>query len=91
MIEDLEEAPPSSGRGRFCVGQDAHGRWVVCDRVGTTGGIFADQASALRFARQESGNIPGAICCLPDGARLDIFAMLKSEDQPVEKAVRRAA
>lgn len=91
MDDELQDSQPPSWGGRFSVGVDAHGRWVVCDRSGVTGGIFADQASALRFARRESGNRPGAICCLPDSTVLDLFAMLKPGAPSFVARPRRSA
>ncbi len=59
---------PSSSRSRFMVGRDANGRWVVRDRNGLVGGLFADRASAVHFALEESDRVPGAVCCAPDDA-----------------------
>ena len=59
---------PSLLRSRFIVGRDANGRWVVRDRQGLIGGLFAGRASAVQFALEESDRIPGAVCCAPDDA-----------------------
>lgn len=53
--------------GRFMVGRDAQGRWIVRDEKGLVGGLFTDRASAVRFAMFESDYVPGAVCCVPDG------------------------
>jgi hypothetical protein len=38
----------------FVIGQDIEGRWVVRDRRGLKGGIFATYNSALNFAKGEA-------------------------------------
>jgi hypothetical protein len=40
----------------FMLGQDSRGSWVVEDKDGTRGGLFADRAQALRYIRSEIGN-----------------------------------
>lgn len=60
--------------GRLAVGHDAKGRWVVCDRLGSIGGTFVDRESAIRFARRESDNAPGAVRLAADSEVLDLFA-----------------
>jgi len=77
MGSPSEGASPIPQPGRFTVGRDAHGSWVVCDRLKAIGGIFVDRASAIRFARRESNDMPGAIRCAPDSEVLDVFAMLR--------------
>ncbi|MGI6856271.1 hypothetical protein [Mesorhizobium sp. 1B3] len=57
--------------GRFMVGRDRRGRWIVRDEMGLVGGLFADRASAVRFAMFESDYVPGAVSCVPDGALSD--------------------
>ena len=59
---------PSTRHSRFMVGRDANGRWVVRDQQGLVGGLFADRASAVQFALEESDRVPGAVCCAPDDA-----------------------
>ena len=36
---------------RFTVGRDHHGWWVVQDRLGKVGGLFASEDAAMHFAR----------------------------------------
>lgn len=91
MMASAKESKPPSAAGRFVVGHDAGGRWVVCDRMGIVGGIFVDQATALRFARRESNDMPGAVCCVPDTEVLDFFAMLRPAPQAQSEIFRRAA
>jgi len=60
-------APPLLD-SRFIVGRDRQGHWVVCDQKGLVGGLFTDRNSAIHFAVFESGHVPGAVCCAPEGA-----------------------
>ncbi len=48
----------------FLVGRDDHNHWIAVETHGLCGGIFADEAAALRFARAESGRRPGAVRCI---------------------------
>ncbi|MGO4833264.1 hypothetical protein AB4144_13405 [Rhizobiaceae sp. 2RAB30] len=57
----------SAGRARFLVGRDVGGRWIVRDEKDLVGGLFVDRESAVRFAMAESGYVPGAVTCVPDG------------------------
>ena len=47
------EVPRMFESSLFLMGQDAHGNWVVQDQRGMCGGLFADRATALRFAMYE--------------------------------------
>ena len=62
-----QDYPPPRG-SRFVVGRDTRGSWVVCDRLGLVGGLFADRVTAVHFAEFESDHRPGAVCCAPDDA-----------------------
>jgi hypothetical protein len=44
----------------FMVGQDSRGGWVVAEKRGMRGGLFADRTQALRYIRSENGNRPYA-------------------------------
>jgi hypothetical protein len=44
----------------FMIGQDSRGSWVVAEKDGMRGGLFADRAQALRYIRSENGNRPYA-------------------------------
>jgi len=46
---------------RFVVGRDGEGHWIARDEDGHSGGVFADQASAVHFATVESGHRTGAV------------------------------
>ncbi len=39
---------------RFTVGRDPHGWWVVEDRLGRVGGLFASEEAAMHYALEES-------------------------------------
>jgi hypothetical protein len=45
----------------FIVGRDSANHWVVIETHGLSGGLFTDQAAAMRFAREESQKRPGAV------------------------------
>jgi hypothetical protein len=51
-----EQEPPS-----LIVGRDNENHWVVVETRGLCGGIFASEAAAVRYARDESGGRPGAV------------------------------
>jgi hypothetical protein len=58
---------------RFVVGRDGHGGWVVQDRLGLVGGLFASEAAALHFAAEESNHNSADVCRAPEDVvlRLD--------------------
>jgi hypothetical protein len=45
---------------QFLVGRDRAGYWIATDMDGSTGGLFKDRASAIRYAKQTS-LVPGAV------------------------------
>ena len=45
----------------FLVGQDGEGHWLAVEIHGLGGGIFASRDKAVRYARDESHRLPGAI------------------------------
>jgi hypothetical protein len=51
-----EQEPPS-----LIVGRDKENHWVVVETRGLCGGIFASEAAAVRYARDESSGRPGAV------------------------------
>jgi hypothetical protein len=61
---------------RFTIGRDRRGTWVVQDRRGLVGGLFANEAAALHFAAEESNHNPADICRAPDGSVLDFGGTL---------------
>lgn len=78
---------------RFTVGHDQKGRWLVCDRLGQVGGLFADRTSAMHFAMEESNREPGQIYCIPDEQVLSVNAIFGSRplNESRKWSVRRAA
>lgn len=48
---------------RFTVGRDCHGWWVVDDRLGRVGGIFASEDAAMHYAFEESNRDRNAVRC----------------------------
>jgi hypothetical protein len=57
---------------RFVVGRDEHGTWIVQDRQGLVGGLFANEAAALHFAAEECNHNPADICRAPDDVVLGL-------------------
>ena len=55
------------------MGRDHEGRWIARDERGSTGGVFADKASAIHFAETESDHRAGCVSLAPDDARLSLF------------------
>jgi hypothetical protein len=53
-LECNDAAAAEAAPNYFVVGQDTEGRWVVTDRRGLKGGIFATYNSALNFAKGEA-------------------------------------
>ena len=51
------EPPPIA----FLVGQDGEGHWLAVETHGFGGGLFVSRSGALRYARDESHNAPGAV------------------------------
>ena len=56
---------------RFVVGRDRRGGWMVQDRQGLVGGLFANEAAALHFAAEECNHNPADVCRAPEGSVLD--------------------
>jgi len=54
------------------VGQDRCGRWVVRDRRGLCGGLFATRTAAIHFAMFERPPTPQSVMMAPDGLELDV-------------------
>lgn len=51
-----KQEPPS-----FIVGRDGENHWIVVETHGLCGGIFTNEAAAMRYAREESRGRPGAV------------------------------
>jgi hypothetical protein len=56
----------------FLIGKDSRGRWVAQKQHGLTGGIFVNQAAALKFALFENGNRKEAVVTVPGVFELDM-------------------
>ena len=54
---------PPSRLNHFLVRCDSRGRWTVRDERNLVGGTFVSEEAAIRFARRESNNLPGAVIC----------------------------
>ncbi len=54
------DAQALAGRD-YRVGQDRRGRWLVMEREGRGGGMFASREAALRYAHSESALYDGAV------------------------------
>ncbi|MEF0939030.1 hypothetical protein [Rhizobium sp. BR 362] len=67
----------SPAPARFTVGRDRRGAWIVWDRQGLVGGLFANEEAAQHFAAEECNYNPADICRAPEGSvlELDGFAM----------------
>jgi hypothetical protein len=50
-IEEQGEA--AADWPHFVVGRDQQARWIVIETHGLCGGVFRDQAAALRYAEEE--------------------------------------
>jgi hypothetical protein len=51
-----EKEPPS-----LLVGRDRQNHWVVVETHGLCGGLFIDEASAMRFALEQTQGRPAAV------------------------------
>jgi hypothetical protein len=56
----------------FLVGKDSRGRWVAQKQHGLTGGLFVNQAAAIKFALLENGRRPEAVITVPGVFELDM-------------------
>ena len=71
-----KEEPPSarfhSNPSLFFIGKNSRGHWVVQDEQHLIGGLFINQAAALRFALFENGNEPQAVIMVPGVLEIDL-------------------
>jgi hypothetical protein len=65
-------------QGRFMVGRDISGNWIVSDSLGLTGGVFTDRQAAVHFAMMECDYAPGEVCAAPPGLVLSLDAVFAS-------------
>ena len=54
------------------IGKNSRGNWVAKMKHGLTGGLFINQAAALKFALFENGNRPDAVVTVPGVLELDL-------------------
>jgi hypothetical protein len=69
--------PPSCSRPLiFLIGKNCDGHWVACEQNGTRGGLFANRAAALKFARSENGSRSPSVVLVNGTLELDMTARL---------------
>lgn len=66
MLDSMQVDRRISSEGQsdgvaFLVGQDGEGHWLAVEIHGLGGGIFTSRDKALRYARDESHGLPGAV------------------------------
>lgn len=54
----------------FLIGRDDEGHWLAVETHGRGGGLFSDQAAALRYAVAETAHRPRAVRVTPRRLRL---------------------
>lgn len=59
--EKTTEPPSCLQPPIFMIGRDCRGNWVAQEQSGACGGLFANRAAALKFAKFESGHHPHAV------------------------------
>ena len=65
--------PPSCLRQLiFLIGKDCDGHWVAHEQSGARGGLFANRAEALKFARSENGNRSPTVVLVSGTLELDM-------------------
>ncbi len=57
----------------YLVGPTRTGFWVVCESEGRARGAFPDEASAMRFARTQTGSCGCAVMLVPEGLDVDFI------------------
>ena len=48
-----DQHPPAADGAHFVVGRDPEAGWIVIETHGLCGGLFRDEATALRYAEEE--------------------------------------
>ena len=69
----------SNGAPVVFIGKDRRGNWVVQERCGLFGGLFANRVDAVRYALFENGHHPEAVIELPTMIELDMTSRFASE------------
>ncbi len=67
---DTTNAAPAQEPPQFLVGCDEQNHWVAMEIHGLSGGLFADQAAALKFAHEETSWQKDAVRLVP---RISVF------------------
>ena len=52
-IQMSDQHPPAADGAHFVVGRDPEAGWIVIETHGLCGGLFRDEAAALRYAEEE--------------------------------------
>jgi len=52
-MSNQDQHPPAADSAHFVVGRDPDARWIVIETHGLCGGLFRDEAAALRYAEEE--------------------------------------
>jgi hypothetical protein len=68
----MQQETPMNTTSLFLIGKDSCGRWVAKKQHGQTGGLFVNQAAALKFALFENGNRKDAVVNVPGVFELDM-------------------
>jgi hypothetical protein len=83
----IQRALPATPR--FTVGRDHHGWWVVQDRLGRVGGLFANETAALHFASEESNRDARSVCRAPAGRCVELDGLTTGATPVVERSYLR--
>ena len=78
--------PAARNNGRFTVGRDATGHWIVADVMGLCGGIFANRSAAVHYALAECNYNPGDVCAAPEGQVLSLDVIFEAASPAARRA-----
>jgi len=65
-------AASGSADSLFLLGRNSRGQWVAQDQNGRRGGLFVNQAAALKYALSETGRRPELVVNIPGVFELDL-------------------
>ena len=91
QAERATEPPSCLEPPIFMIGRDSRGNWVAQEQSGARGGLFVDQAGAMKFAKFESGNHPHAVVCVNSVLELNTSAATANASVSRLQRVRRVA
>lgn len=80
-------SPQWNNAARFTIGRDHHGWWVVNDRLGRTGGLFATEEAAMHFAYGEAGHDTRKICRARADEDVELFDRDGETQMPIGRQV----